>query len=480
MNIEEGLLTGAYDHQTYEATSANGQELQPPVTVKEELAFISKSSSPLVLTFALQYLLSCLSVYACGKLGPAELAAASLAICSFNITGLAVYQGMATSLDLFCSQAYGAGRLHMVGVYFQRCTLMLLTLTIFPLGPLWWWSGSILRHVVPDADLAYMSQLFLRALIIGAPGLVFFETGKRFLQAQHLFNAGTYVLCISVPITYVLNWILVWHPTYGMGVAGAGFAMSISYWLISILMLAYVVFIDGKKCWGGFDLGKACINWGKMLQLALPGVIMVEAEYLAFEVLTILAASFGTSALAAQSIASNVGSMAFQLPFAVAVAVSTRIGHFVGKKDIQAAHIATKVSYILAGAIAFFNFSVVFFGKDILIGLFTKDVEVVKLGRVVMSVVAVNQFADTINVIEAGVLRGQGRQQLGSFLNLVSYYAIALPVALYLAFRLDFGLPGLQLGLVFGVMFLSFAEFICILRSDWDVILETSEARHDH
>lgn len=67
---------------------------------------------------------------------------------------------------------------------------------------------------------------------------------------------------------------------------------------------------------------------GKMLLLALFGVVMVEAEYLGFQVLTIPAALFGTNVLAAQSIASNVSSMAFQLPFATAVAVSTRVGHF--------------------------------------------------------------------------------------------------------------------------------------------------------
>lgn len=479
MNTEEGLLAGAYDHHVYDATT-NDVLSEPKTTVKNELAFITKSSSPLVLTFCLQYVLSCLSVYACGKLGPAELAAASLAICSFNITGLAVYQGMATSLDSFCSQAYGSGRYQMVGVYFQRCTLMLLVLTLFPLAPMWWWSGAILRHMVPDVDLAYMTQSFLRPLVLGAPGLVFFETGKRFLQAQNLFNAGTYVLCLSVPITYVLNWILVWHPTYGMGVYGAGVAMSISYWLTSILMLAYVLFVDGKKCWAGIDLRKACLNWGNMLQLALPGVIMVEAEYLAFEVLTILAASFGTSALAAQSIASNVGSMAFQLPFAVAVAVSTRIGHFVGKRDIHAARVATRVSYILAFAISIFNFLLIFFGKNFLIAMFTHDKKVVRLAKVVMSVVAINQLADSINVIEAGILRGQGRQQLGSYLNLVSYYGVALPLAFVFAFHLDLGLPGLLLGLVFGVLVLSIAEFVCILKSDWVHILLSSEERHDH
>lgn len=478
MNIEEGLLADAHNRYTYDAVAAKNQD--SPTTIKEELAFITWSSSPLVLTFALQYYLSCLSVYACGKLGPAELAAASLGICSFNITGLAVYQGMATSLDLFCSQAYGAGRLHRVGVYFQRCTLMLLAITVLPLAPLWWWLGSMLYHLVPDPALAELTQQFLRMLILGAPGLVFFETGKRFLQAQHLFNAGTYVLCIAAPLTYTLNWLLVWHPVYGLGVPGAGIAMSISYWMISALMLAYVAFINGSQCWGGINMQLALRNWKSMLQLALPGVVMVEAEYLAFEVLTILAASFGTDALAAQAIASNVGSMMFQLPFAVAVGVSTRIGHFVGKKDIHAARIATRLSYLLASGISLLNFSLIFFGKDFLISLFAVDPAVVKLAQVIMCILAFNQIADSFNVIGAGVLRGQGRQLLGLCLNILSYYGLALPLAYLFSFRLEFGLPGLLGGMVAGVLCLALAELFYILRSDWPEILLSSEKRHDH
>ena len=89
-------------------------------STKLELKHLTRSSFPLVVSFVLQYVFSITSVYAAGRLGAKELAACSLAICTFNITGLAVFQGMATSLDTFCSQAYGSGNKKMVGVYFQR------------------------------------------------------------------------------------------------------------------------------------------------------------------------------------------------------------------------------------------------------------------------------------------------------------------------------------------------------------------------
>lgn len=469
MNAEETLLIGTYDHENYQAAD--------PVdgtTVKSELKFITRSSLPLILSFFLQYFISVTSIIAAGKLGPKELAAASLAVCTFNITGLAIYQGMATSLDSLCSQAFGSGNLHHVGVYFQRCSAMGIVLTV-PLSLIWWYLGKLLGLMIPDPELVLLTQLYMRYLTAGAPGLLLFETGKRFLQAQHLFDAATWVLVVVAPVNFVLHWLLVWHPVYGIGLMGAPIAVSIVYWLMSLLLLCYVLFVDGKKCWNGIDLRRAFSNWGLILSLAIPGVVMVEAEYLAFEVLTILAAAFGTEALAAQSITSNVASLTFQLPFAIAVAASTRIGHFVGSQDIKSAKIATNISFYFAAFIAIFNFSFIFFGRRYIGTFFTDSPDVLEVSDVILSLAAINQIGDAFNVMGAGVLRGQGRQRIGSVLNLISYYLIALPVGYYLAFPGQKGLLGLWLGLILGVLFLALGEAFVVWKSDWEGVIRGAE-----
>lgn len=478
MNAEEPLLVGALDHEQYGAIPEMNSAL--PVTTRSESIFILKSVGPLSVTFFLQQLLSLTTIFAAGRLGPRELAAATLAVCTFNITGLAVYQGMSTSLDSFCSQAYGAGKPLNVGLYFQRCSLMMLAFTIFPLAFIWWFSGSILKMMVPDEELAIMAQTYLRIVTFGAPGLLLFETGKRYLQAQHIFNAATYVLLIIAPLNFALNWVLVLHPTYGLGYIGAPIAVSIIYWLICVFMLAYVLFIDGKKCWGGLNLKGAMSNWSPMLQLALPGVIMVEAEYLAFEILTIFAASFGTNSLAAQSIASNVGSLLFQLPFAAAVAITTRIGHFVGLENIFAAKLVTTISFVLGAVLSLFNFSLVFFFRRQLGLTLTDSEDVLAISDHVLILLAINQLLDTLNVICAGILRGQGRQKVGSILNLVSYYLVALPISYYLAFYAGLELSGLWLGIITGVICLTGSQIVCIYSSNWPKILKDSRESHDH
>lgn len=95
-------------------------------TWQRESKVLTRYSAPLILTFLLQYSLTAASIFAVGHLGTIELGAVSLASMTANITGYAIYQGLATSLDTLCAQAYGSGRKKLVGLQMQRmvCSLV--------------------------------------------------------------------------------------------------------------------------------------------------------------------------------------------------------------------------------------------------------------------------------------------------------------------------------------------------------------------
>lgn len=58
----------------------------------------------MILTFLLQYSLPVASIFTVGHIGKTELGAVSLASMTASITGYAVYQGLATSLDTLCAR----------------------------------------------------------------------------------------------------------------------------------------------------------------------------------------------------------------------------------------------------------------------------------------------------------------------------------------------------------------------------------------
>lgn len=197
-----------------------------------------------------------------------------------NITGLAIYEGLATSLDTLCAQAYGSGRKTMVGLHLQRMILFMLAVTI-PIGAIWLCSGWILAALVPEKAIAHLAGYYLSLLLAGAPGYAIFEAGKRFTQAQGLFNASLFVLLIATPINIALNYVFVFVLDWDL--TGAALATVISNNLLPLLLWIYVYFVNPSslECWGGFTKA-AFTNWGPMAKLAVPGIVMVETEWLAF------------------------------------------------------------------------------------------------------------------------------------------------------------------------------------------------------
>lgn len=133
---------------------------------------------------------------------------------------------------------------------------------------------------------------------------------------------------------------------------------------------------------------------------------------------------------------------------------------------------------MLAVIIGITNFALPIGGHSIIANSFTNDKKVVALEVKVLTVLGINQLYDCANVLFAGCLRGQGRQKLGSSLNLIAYYIITIPLALVLAFKLDLGMTGLWYGLGFGILLLAVSEAWFVFHSDWTEIAESSIKRN--
>ncbi|KAH9220255.1 MATE transporter [Leptodontidium sp. 2 PMI_412] len=456
----------------WEAAVASGKI---KTTWQREAKTLWKYSSPLVVTFVLQYSLPVASIFTVGHLGKVELGAVSLASMTANISGYAIYQGLATSLDTLCAQAYGSGKKHLVGLQLQRMVYFLWILTI-PIGVLWLFAEKILEKMVPEKESAEFAGLYLRILLFGAPGYACFESGKRFVQAQGLFSATTYVLLVAAPLNAFMNWLFVWH--FDWGFIGAPIAVAVTDNLLPIFLFLYVRFVDGRQCWNGFTW-KAFHNWGPMIKLALPGLLMVEAEYLAFEILTLAASYFGTTHLAAQSVLSTITAMTFQIPFSTSIAASTRIANLIGATLSDAAKTSAKVVMITATIIGVFNVILLSSLRNLIPQLFTNDQGVSDLVARVMPLCAAFQLFDALAANCNGLLRGLGRQEIGGWVNLFCYYVIAMPISFYTAFALDWELQGLWSGVALALGLVAAAEGYFIWKADWNQAVEDAQMRNN-
>jgi multidrug resistance protein, MATE family len=356
--------------------------------------------------------------------------------------------------------------------------LFLFAVTI-PIGALWICSGWVLAALVPERDLAYLAGDYLRIYLAGAPGYALFEAGKRFTQAQGLFNASLMVLLICTPINIGLNYLFVF--VWNWGLTGAALAVVISNNLLPVFLFIYVRFINPSslECWGGFSK-LAFKHWGPMIKLSLPGIIMVEAEWLAFDILTFSASYLSTAHLAAQSVVMTVCMVMFHIPFSVSVAVSTRLGNLIGSGSLQAAKVATRTYVFIFVVMGLANGTFLTLTRHVLPKAFSDDPEVISIAAHVMPVLAAFQLFDSTTALVNGLLRALGRQKIGGYANLIVYYAVAVPLALFLCFgKPHMELAGLWIGCVVGSALITVSEGAYLAVFDWQSAIDDAKTRDD-
>jgi MATE family multidrug resistance protein len=141
----------------------------------------------------------------------------------------------------------------------------------------------------------------------------------------------------------------------------------------------------------------------------LPAGFQLVADVLAWMVfMNIIIATFGTAALAANSFAFTYMHVSFMPAIGVGAAVTALVGKYIGmgRHDLaeRRAHLGFFVcaAYMVTCGIVFFAF------RHDLIGVFSKDIDVLRIGAVLMVFLALYQIFDAMFIAYVGALRGAG------------------------------------------------------------------------
>lgn len=206
---------------------------------------------------------------------------------------------------------------------------------------------------------------------------------------------------------------------------------------------------------------------------------MVEAECLAFEVLTLASSYLGTTALAAQSVLSTIISITFQIPFPLSIAGSTRIANLIGATLVKAAKLSAKVSLGGAVVVGLFNMLLLSSLRSYIPRLFSSEPEVIDLVAQILPLCAAFQLFDALAANCNGILRGLGRQEVGGYVQLFCYYAVAMPISMGTTFSLDWGLMGLWSGVAIALGLVTLFESVFLSLINWYRSVEDALQRND-
>lgn len=155
-----------------------------------EFNILLKGSIPVILAYMLQNSLQTISVVVVGRGSPEDLATAAFSYMFAMSTAWLIALGGTTALDTLCSSSFtGSKDPHDLGVLLQRAFIV-LGLFYIPVAILWFCSEPVFKALGQEDQLSRDSARFLCCLIPGGLGYIYFESLKKYLQAQGLRVTG--------------------------------------------------------------------------------------------------------------------------------------------------------------------------------------------------------------------------------------------------------------------------------------------------
>ncbi|XP_033833727.1 multidrug and toxin extrusion protein 1-like [Periophthalmus magnuspinnatus] len=445
-----------------------------PAVYKNELVEIFKLAGPVFISQLMSFMIGFISMVFCGHLGKTELAGVALAIAVINVTGISIGSGLSSACDTLISQTYGSGNLKLVGVILQRSILVLL-LACFPCWALLINTEAILLAVQQSTEVARLAQLYVTIFMPALPAAFMYQLQGRYLQNQGIIWPQVISGIIGNVFNVIINYIFL--HLLDLGIQGSGAANAISQYCLAVILFLYIYIKKlHKATWDGWSM--ECLReWGLFLSLALPSMVMMCSEWWLYEVGSFLAGLISEVELGAQSVIYELAIVVFMMPIGFATAASVRVGCALGAGNIEQAKISTKVS--LGCAFVFSCITGVFLGLtgNVIGYIFTTEKDIIERVAVVMKFYGLVHVTEALAGCLSGIVRGSGKQKVGSVGIFMSYYFVGFPVGLCMMFPLKLGIVGLWTGFLISAVGQSIFLVIYFYKLNWTNAMDEAQKR---
>ncbi len=181
-------------------------------------------------------------------------------------------------------------------------------------------------------------------------------------------------------------------------------------------------------------------------------------------------ASLGTIAVASHAVAVRAESFSFMPGAGFAVAGTTMVGQSLGAGDARRAERCGYISFQLAGMVMTLMGLAFVLIPGQFIRLFTNDPAVIETAATPLRITGAVQPLLAAAIVFPGCLRGAGDTRFPMVLNLISIWAIRVPVALFLGRTLGLGLAGAWIGIALDVAARGIVTFIRFRGGRWKLI----------
>lgn len=386
-----------------------------------------------------------------GRVGAADLAAVALGALYFfliSIFGL----GILMALDPVVAQGAGADDREAVTRGVQRGLLLAVALGLVA-SALHLPAAPVLALFRQPPDVVPLAGDYARALIPGIVPFFVFSVFRQSLQALRHTRPLVVAIVIANLANVFFNWVFIFG-NLGMpalGARGAGYATSVTRWLMALGLLAAawpllrpLLVPLRREIWQPAPLLR-------LLRIGAPIGLHHELEFGAFGATALLMGTLGTIEMAAHQIAINIASLTFMVPLGLGAAAAVQVGQAVGRGDADDARRAALASLLVGVGFMTTSAAIMLLVPAALAGLYTDLEPVLLLAVTLIPIAGAFQVFDGTQAVAAGALRGLGDTRVPMLVGLVGFWLVGLPVSALLGFGAGLGPIGLWWGLVAGL-----------------------------
>lgn len=284
-------------------------------------------------------------------------------------------------------------------------------------------------------------------------------------------------------VNVIFNYLLI-YGNLGfprLELAGASIATVLGQ-IVALVMALYVVL--RKDQYVRLELKKIFqFNFGDIKDILRVGIpAMIEQCFMRTGMIIFAktVASLGTVLLATHTICMNIQSLTFMNGQAFAVPATSLVGQSLGKKRTDMAVHYSKTTRRIGMCTALFIAIIIFFFSEQLVGLYTDDLEVIRMGGMILKMVALIQPLQASQFILAGCLRGAGDTQYTAFVTFVTVLLVRPLFAIFAVNVLNWSLWGAWAALVADQLIRTLLVWLRYNSGKWRTALSDNKGKSHH
>jgi putative MATE family efflux protein len=441
------------------------------------VASLLRLAIPIVLANVLASAYQLTDAFWVGRLGGSAVAAVSVSFPVIFVL-IAVGLGFGIAGSTLVAQYMGAGNQPMVN-HVAAQTLLMVALTSVILGAIGYVIAPGLLHLMGVAPEVYDGALqFMRVSFVGLVTVFGFAMFQAVLRGVGQVTLPLYITAGTVLLNFVFDpfFIFGWGPFPAAGVAGAAYATLATQTLAAVIGL--LALLTGKYGihlrWSDFTPDWAFVK--RTFVLGFPATIEQSARGLGMTVMTFLIATFGTVAIAAYGIGSNIFMFVLIPAMGLSMATSALVGQHIGAGKIER---ATRIAHLSAG-IAFVTLQIIgillfLFAHAIVAFFVPTDPAVVETGARFLRIFSLSFGALGLQLALIGVFRAAGRMMTTMVLAVIGQWVLQFPLAYLFGKHTAGGLDELWWAFPIAMVVSTAIATAWFLRGDWKTGRLTTE-----